>query len=217
MLSNLFFLVPAGRAYLLGLYTETFVMFMITTVSFIYHACDKSDMLCPGASIHFWRPFDDFVALYVFVVIMVFMLALGRSQAKNVAYIVGGLIVYIARELSDDVHTIGAIGVAFVLALALRLIYDRHSYPYRELDLIDLTASGLVAAAGMTVYVFQERADTTEQMRFAHGWWHVLLSISVYFAFESLSHDRSLIFWNRALPKPVGMTTLGEVIRDMEC
>lgn len=209
IVSNLFFLIPAARAFVLKLYTETVVLLIITTVSLIYHACDHSAGVCPGAGIGFWRPFDDLVALYTFVVVTVFLLALAQSQAKSIAYIVGGLVVYLARGIGDDFHVIAAILIGFVLALILRLALDWRSYPYRDLDLLDLAASALLGIAGLAIYVLQEKQETTEQMRMWHGFWHVMLALSVYFALESLSHDRTLLFWRRTKRPP----TLDDILK----
>jgi hypothetical protein len=180
-------------------------------VSLIYHACDHSSGVCPGASVTFWRKFDDLVALYSFVVVTVFLLALAQSQAKSIAYIVGGLIVYVARSISDDFHVIAVVLISFLLALGLRLALDWRSYPYRELDVIDLVASGLLGAGGLVIYVLQEKQDTTEETRFYHGFWHVMLAFSVLFAIESLSHDRTLLFWRRAKRPP----TLDDILKSV--
>lgn len=164
---------------------------MIAVVSFTYHHLQY----CTGCyedpdRYRRWQETDDFAALFVFLVIGVYLLALGQSPAKGIIYFVGAVIIFLER-LFSDVQAVVAIGVLLVVALIARLVYDRKSYPYANLDVVDLILSALLAASGLFIFVYRPDDDNL------HGLWHVILSLSAYFALDSLDHTYTLLFWRR--------------------
>jgi len=189
--SNFAFVIPAIRGFLLGEFSEGFILLTIFIISFLWHTCYESgDSVCHGQSFEFWKLLDDFAALYVFVVILVYLAALSKSRLKPAAYFVGGVVVYAGQLAGGDKTAIIWISIYAAIVIALRLMLDWKSYPYEDLDIIDLVAGGLFSIGGLLIYALHN----TDTM---HGWWHVLLSVGCYFALESLHHRYTLIFWRR--------------------
>ena len=194
MSSNVFYIPAAVRAFQLGAYSEGVVLSIITAVSTMWHTCLGYDF-CWGFPQSFLQHFDVFVSLSVFVLIAVYILAFSKHEAKAIAYILGYIFVYAIQLLGGSVHAIFILVGILAAALIGRLFYYK-TYPYQDLDILDLVASAIFGAVGVVFYVWFNDSGVV------HGFWHLMTGLSAFFAIESLSHKRTLIFWTRNSQTP---------------
>lgn len=193
VVSNLFYIPPAVRAFQLGAYSEGVVLSIITLVSTMWHTCQMD--FCWGLPHLFLQKFDVFVSLSVFVLIAVYLMAFSKHELKAIAYIVGYIAVYAIQFLGGSVKAIFVLLAAIVIVFLVRIFYRKETYPYADLDIVDLVASAIFGIIGVCIYVWANNSVS-------HGFWHLATALSAYFAIESLHHEWSLIFWKRKPQQP---------------
>lgn len=194
IVSNIFYIPAAVRAFQLGAYSEGVVLSIITIVSTMWHTCQIG--FCWGLPHSFLQQFDVFVSLSVFVLIAIYLMAFSKHELKAIAYIVGYILVFAIQLLDGSIKAIFVLLGVMVTVFIIRICLKCETYPYADLDIADLIASGVFGIIGVVMYVWFNDSNLI------HGFWHLATALSAFFAIESLHHEYSLICWKRKPPKP---------------
>lgn len=189
VVSNIFYIPAAVRAFQLGAISEGVILSIITLVSTMWHTCQLD--FCWGLPHLFLQHFDVFVSLSVFVLIAVYLMAFSKHELKAIAYILGYILIYALQEVGNSVTAIFVLVGVIALVFTVRILFRRETYPYADLDITDLIASAVFGAIGVVLYIWFNDPELV------HGFWHLCTGASAFFAIESLHHEYSLIFWKR--------------------
>jgi len=146
---------------------------------------------CWGLPHNFLQHLDVFVSLSVFVLIAVYLMAFSKHELKAIAYIVGYILVYAIQFLDGSTKAIWVLLGVIVVVFLVRIFAQHETYPYADLDVVDLVAAGVCGAVGVVLYVWYNDPNLV------HGFWHLATGLSAYFAIESLHHEWSLLCWRR--------------------
>ena len=194
LVSNIFYLAAMIRAFQFKAYAEAVIIMLIIIISTVYHAC-RTWAFCFGMPFNFLQHLDVFVALSGFVLVGVYLMAFSKSEFKAIAYLVGFIIVYAVVFLASTVMEITIIISFLLVTFLLRICFAGNTYPYSDVDGVDLAAAAVFGIVGAMLFIFWNEEPTV------HGWWHLCTGISAFFAIESLQTEWSLFFWHRN-PKP---------------
>lgn len=192
--SNVFYIGAVIRAFQFKAYAEAVLLMVVVIVSSAYHAC-RTWSFCFGLPFNFLQHLDVFVALSVFVLVGIYLMAFSKSEFKAIAYLIGFIIVYSVVYLASTVLEITLIVSFLIGTFLLRICFSPNSYPYAEVDGVDLAAAAVCGIVGGMLFIFWNEEPTV------HGWWHLLTALAAYFSIESLQTEWSLFFWHRN-PKP---------------